>query len=208
MDYFFGASSLGLGLELSLGFIVLSVPGAFDVSVVEPLCVESTGPVDGAAGLVEPVSLRGGLMSDGEEGRRIELSLSVRPLARRFDFIIAPCLLQSHSQFLSFAILSEDATSRLVAVDDELLDIEPRSEVLLSVEVPAFGIAWPGMSFLVALLVELGRSSVVCAIAAGAASASDKIEVATSFIVASREVYCSPVTVATTCSRDNDRPLV
>jgi len=40
-------------LELSLGFIVLSpVPGALDVSVVEPVCVLSTGPVLGAAGRV------------------------------------------------------------------------------------------------------------------------------------------------------------
>jgi len=54
--YFFGAfGSLGLlgVLELSLGFIVLSpVPGALDVSVVEPVCVLSTGPVAGAAGRV------------------------------------------------------------------------------------------------------------------------------------------------------------
>ena len=52
--YFFGAfGSLGLlgVLELSLGFIVLSpVPGALEVSVVEPVCVLSTGPVAGAAG--------------------------------------------------------------------------------------------------------------------------------------------------------------
>ena len=51
--YFFGALSLGLLLlfELSLGFIVLSpVPGALEVSVVEPVCVLSTGPVAGAAG--------------------------------------------------------------------------------------------------------------------------------------------------------------
>ena len=54
--YFFGAfGSLGLVLvlELSLGFIVLSpVPGALEVSVVEPVCVLSTGPVAGAAGRV------------------------------------------------------------------------------------------------------------------------------------------------------------
>ena len=123
-------------LELSLGFIVLSAPGALEVSVVEPVCVESTGPVDGAAGLLDPVSLR---MSEGEEGRRIELSSALRPLGRRFDFIVL-CLLQSHLQSLSCAIVPDDvATSRLV-VDDEL-DTEPWSEVLLSVEVPAFGIA-------------------------------------------------------------------
>jgi len=63
------------------------------------------------------------------------------------------------------------------------------------------------MSFFVALLVELGRSSVVCAIAAGAASASARIVVVTSFIGASVSLKCSPVTVAMTCSRDNDRPL-
>ena len=52
--YFFGAfGSLGVVLELSLGFIVLSpVPGALEVSVVEPVCVLSTGPVAGAAGRV------------------------------------------------------------------------------------------------------------------------------------------------------------
>ena len=52
--YFFGAfGSLGVLLELSLGFIVLSpVPGALEVSVVEPVCVLSTGPVLGAAGRV------------------------------------------------------------------------------------------------------------------------------------------------------------
>jgi hypothetical protein len=48
--YFFGAfGSLGGVLELSLGFIVLSpVPGALDVSVVDP--VVGAAPVDGAAG--------------------------------------------------------------------------------------------------------------------------------------------------------------
>jgi len=46
--YFFGALSLGLLLlELSLGFIVLSLPGGLEVSVVEPVWVESTGPVAG-----------------------------------------------------------------------------------------------------------------------------------------------------------------
>ena len=54
--YFFGAfGSLGLVLvlELSLGFMLLSpVPGALDVSVVEPVCVLSTGPVEGADGRV------------------------------------------------------------------------------------------------------------------------------------------------------------
>jgi hypothetical protein len=54
--YFFGAfGSLGLllVLELSLGFMVpLPVPGAFEVSVVEPVCVLSTGPVAGADGRV------------------------------------------------------------------------------------------------------------------------------------------------------------
>jgi hypothetical protein len=49
----FGSLGLVLVLELSLGFIVLSpVPGALDVSVVEPVCVLSTGPVEGAAGRV------------------------------------------------------------------------------------------------------------------------------------------------------------
>jgi len=44
--------SLGV-LLLSLGFMVLSpVPGALEVSVVEPVCVLSTGPVAGAAGRV------------------------------------------------------------------------------------------------------------------------------------------------------------
>jgi hypothetical protein len=42
-----------LGVELSLGFMVLSpVPGGLEVSVVEPVCVVSTGPVAGAAGRV------------------------------------------------------------------------------------------------------------------------------------------------------------
>jgi hypothetical protein len=36
----------------SLGFIVLSLPGVFDVSVVEPVCDVSTGPLEGAAGRV------------------------------------------------------------------------------------------------------------------------------------------------------------
>jgi hypothetical protein len=40
-------------LELSLGFMVpLPVPGAFEVSVVEPVCVLSTGLVAGADGRV------------------------------------------------------------------------------------------------------------------------------------------------------------
>ena len=134
-------------LELSLGFMVLSpVPGGLEVSVVEPVWVESTGPVAGAAGRIwslEPVvlleleSLRGMLLS-GEDGRRVELSAGLRPLARRLDFI-APCLLQSHLQSLSCDMEPDEvATSRLEL--DELLDIDPRSEVLLSVEVPAFGI--------------------------------------------------------------------
>ncbi|HYV66336.1 MAG TPA: hypothetical protein VE964_08835, partial [Myxococcales bacterium] len=176
-------------LELSLGFMVLSpVPGALDVSVVEPVWVESTGPVEGAAGdagrawsplAPELVSLLGMLLS---EERCIEPS-ALRPLARRFDDFIAPCLLQSHLQSLSFAMLSDElATSRLDA-DDEL-DMEPRSEVL-PVEVPALGIDWAGMSFLVVLVDGLLRSSVVCALAAGAASASARMEVATSFIGAS-----------------------
>jgi len=51
--YFFGAfGSLGDALLVSLGFIVLSVPGVFDVSVVEPVWDWSTGPVEGAAGRV------------------------------------------------------------------------------------------------------------------------------------------------------------
>jgi len=57
--YFLGAFGsvvvvlLGLLFALSLGFMLLSpVPGAFEVSVVEPVCVLSTGPVDGAAGRV------------------------------------------------------------------------------------------------------------------------------------------------------------
>ncbi|HYV65417.1 MAG TPA: hypothetical protein VE964_04190, partial [Myxococcales bacterium] len=87
-------------LELSLGFMVLSpVPGALEVSVVEPVWVESTGPVEGVAGdagrawsplapvvPLEPelVSLLGMLLSDE---RCIELS-ALRPLARCFeDFI-------------------------------------------------------------------------------------------------------------------------
>jgi hypothetical protein len=43
---------LVLGFELSLGFMLLSVPGALEVSVVEPVCVLSTGPVAGAAGRI------------------------------------------------------------------------------------------------------------------------------------------------------------
>ena len=49
-----GEVVLELLLELSLGFMLLSAPGAFEVSVVEPVpvCVLSTGPVAGAAGRV------------------------------------------------------------------------------------------------------------------------------------------------------------
>jgi hypothetical protein len=53
VHYFFGAfGSLGDALFGSLGFIVLSLPGVFEVSVVDPVCDVSTGPVDGAAGRV------------------------------------------------------------------------------------------------------------------------------------------------------------
>ena len=49
----FGSLGWVLELELSVGFMVPSpVPGGFEVSVVEPVCVLSTGPVDGAAGRV------------------------------------------------------------------------------------------------------------------------------------------------------------
>jgi hypothetical protein len=143
--------------------------------------------------LLAPVSLRGALASD--EGRRIELSVALRPLVRRFDFV-APCWLQSHLHSFSFAMSPDDfATSRRSVAEDDEVDIEPRSEVLLSVEVPAFGIVLSGgegMSFFVALVVELGRSSVVCAIAAGAARASARIEVAASFIGASVRVAMLP----------------
>jgi len=144
--------SLGLLLlELSLGFIVLSLPGGLEVSVVEPVWVESTGPVAGAAGRVwsplepvvlpelELVSLRGKLLSD-EDGRRVELSAGLRPLARRLDDFIAPCLLQSHLQSLSCDMEPDEVATSLLELD-ELLDIDPRSEVVLSVELPALGIA-------------------------------------------------------------------
>jgi hypothetical protein len=191
-----GSLGLVLVLELSLGFMVLSpVPGALEVSVVEPVWVVSTGPVEGAAGrvrsmlepLVPPVvellesvvllaapdvllsrpSSRGVLVSL-EVGLRIELSVGLRPLARRFDLIFVPSWLQSHLHLSSFPIVSVedamppvrveapawgivlsvgDAVSLLVdalvesevLVDDEV-DIDPRSDVLLPAVAPACGI--------------------------------------------------------------------
>ena len=104
-------------------------PLALPVALVlpEPVTVPELAPVES-----RPRS-RGAFASVEVERRD---SVVVRPLARGRDFIV-PCLLQSHLQSLSME--PDDATSRLV-VDDEL-EVEPRSEVLLSVEVPAFGIA-------------------------------------------------------------------
>jgi hypothetical protein len=159
------------------------------VVLVDPVVPE---PVE-----LEPVALvsrsrsRGALVSV-ELGLRAELSVALRPEARRFDFV-APCLLQSHLHSLSFPVVSEDdATLRSGAVVDDEVDIDPRSDVLpLVVEVPACGIVLSGgeaVSFLGDVVVELGRSSVVCASTAGAARASARIEVAASFIGASVRV--------------------
>jgi hypothetical protein len=209
-----------LELLLLLGFMLLSpVPGAFDVSVVEPVpvCVLSTGPVAGAAGRVwsmpvlEPVVLlevepaalpaavplvsrprsRGAFVSE-ELDWRIELSVAVRPAAWCFDFAL-PILLQSQSHLSSFAAVSEeDATLRSDFVADEELEIEPRSEVLLSVGVVARGCVLSGGAAVsfggFETLALLGRSSRVCAIAAGAARARARIEVRASFIGASVRV--------------------
>lgn len=207
-----------LELLLLLGFMLLSpVPGAFDVSVVEPVpvCVLSTGPVAGAAGRVwsmpvlEPVVLevdpaalpdavpvvsrlrsRGAFVSD-ELDWRIELSVAVRPAAWCFDFAL-PILLQSQSHLSSFAaVLEEDATLRSDVVADEEVDIDPRSEVLLSVAVLARGCVLSGGAAVsfggFETLALLGRSSRVCAIAAGAARARARIEVRASFIGCLRE---------------------
>jgi hypothetical protein len=160
--------------------------------VLEPVVLE---PVVLEPVVLEPVALvsrsrsRGALVSV-ELGRRAELSVALRPEARRFDFI-APCLLQSHLHSLSLPIVSEDeATLRSDVVACDEVDIDPRSDVLLPVvELP--GIVLSGgeaVSFFGDMVVELGRSSVVCASTAGAARASARIEVAASFIGASVRV--------------------
>jgi hypothetical protein len=156
-----------------------------------------------------------GVLVSLELGLRIELSVEPRPLARRFDFIFVPCWLQSHLHLSSLPIVSvEDAMLRsevlvlaeapawgiVLSVGDAVslfadgvvagdeVDSDPRSEVLLPAVVPACGIVLSvgeAVSFFVDWVVVLGRSSVVCAVTAGAASARARIEVAASFICAS-----------------------
>jgi hypothetical protein len=221
---------------------------------------------------VEPVALpvvellelsRGELRSvELEPERCIELSLELRPLARRFDFIMF-CLLQSHLHLSSLPIVvsDEEATLRsvvvvdepevLVSADDEVLE---RGIFLSVAEVVSFGIVLSvdedvdvdedvlgidlsvvdvdddvlgidlsvedgGVAVVVSFLVlscvvlllgvlELGFDrSWVWANAAGAARARARIDVAASFIGASRRVHCWTITVATTRPRDNARPL-
>src|SRR5467141_1006994 len=153
------------------------------VLVAEPLALVSRSRSRGAAVSVEL-------------GRRIELSGALRPLAPRFDLIlVVPCWLQSHLH-LSSVVASVDALMlRSLVVADEEVDKEPRSEVLLPLAVPAWGCVLSGgdaVSFFVDMVVELGRSSVVCAVTAGAASARARIEVAASFIGASVRVVMLP----------------
>jgi len=187
--------------------------------VVEPV-VELLEPV---VLLAEPAALLSragsrGVLVSLELGLRIELSVALRPLARRFDFIFVPCWLQSHLHLSSLPIVSvEAATLRsevlvlaeapacgivlsvgeavslfadgvVEVVPDDEVDSDPRSEVLLPAVVPACGIVLSVgelVSFFVDCVVVLGRSSVVCAVTAGAASARARIEVAASFIGAS-----------------------
>lgn len=173
--------------------------------MLEPVVLPAAGP---AVELLEPVVLvaeplalvsrsrsRGAAVSV-ELGRRIELSGALRPLAPRFDLIlVVPCWLQSHLH-LSSVVASVDALMlRSLVFADEEVDKEPRSEVLLPVAVPAWGCVLSGgdaVSFFVDMVVELGRSSVVCAVTAGAASARARIEVAASFIGASVRVVMLP----------------
>ena len=181
--------------------------------------------------LLELVS-RGELISlELEVDRCNELSLALRPLARRLFFIM-PCLLQSHLHLSSAPIVvsDEEATFRsddvdeetepevLVSAEDEVLErgiflslevVESFGIVLsvdedvlgndLSVDDGVLGIDLSVedggvavvVSFVVLLLLEVlvlgfGRSSRVWASAAGAARASARIDVAASFIGASR----------------------
>jgi len=144
--------------------------------VVEPV-VELLEPVVLLAApdaLLSRAGSRGVLVSL-ELGLRIELSVALRPLARRFDFIFVPCWLQSHLHLSSLPIVSVEAATL-------------RSEVLVLAEAPACGIVLSvgeAVSFFVDCVVVLGRSSVVCAVTAGAASARARIELETSFICAS-----------------------
>ena len=177
--------------------------------MLEPLVPPVAEPVvellDPVVLLVEPDALvsrsssRGAFVSV-ELGRRIELSVPLRPLARRLDFvfIVAPCWLQSQLHLSSLAVVSvfalvsvDEATLRSEVVADDEVESDPRSEVLVPAEVPACGIVLSvgeAVSFFVDWVVELGRSSVVCADTAGAASARARIEVAASFIGASVRV--------------------
>ena len=155
--------------------------------VAEPV-VELLDPVVPVA---EPDALLSRSSSRGvavslELGLRIELSVELRPLAplaRRFDLIFVPCCwLQSHLHLSSVPVVS---------VDEAIL----RSEVLVLADAPACGIVLSvedAVSFFGDWVVELGRSSVVCAVTAGAASARARIEVAASFIWASVWVAMLP----------------
>ncbi|TMB03696.1 MAG: hypothetical protein E6J64_14345 [Deltaproteobacteria bacterium] len=174
--------------------------------VVEPVALPVAEPVvellEPVVPVAEPDALlsrsrsRGAFVSLEEVDFRIELSVALRPLARRFVFIFAPCWLQSHLHLSSLAVVSvEAATLRSEVVADDEVDSEPRSEVLLPAEVPVWGIVLSvgdAVSFFGDWVVELGRSSVVCAVTAGAASARARIEVAASFICASVWVAMLP----------------
>ena len=182
--------------------------------VVEPV-VELLEPV---VLLAEPDALlsrprsRGALVSlELVLGLRIELSVALRPLARRFDLIFVPCWLQSHLHLSSFPIVSVDETTLrsealvlaeapawgiVLSVGDAVSlfvdGVVDRSEVVvdevLPAVAPACGIVLSvgeAVSFFVDCVVVLGRSSVVCAVTAGAASARARIELETSFICAS-----------------------
>lgn len=142
---------------------------------------------------VEPVALRSrsrGAFVSLEVDRRIELSVALRPLARFFDFIL-PIWLQSQLHLSSLADVSEDAaTFRSDVVAEDEVDGEPRSEVLLSVEVLARGCVLSdgaALSFGGLLTLAFGRSSRVCAVATGAARARARIEVTASFMCCLRE---------------------
>ena len=181
--------------------------------------------------LLELVSCGELISLELEVDRCNELSLALRPLARRLFFIM-PCLLQSHLHLSSAPIVvsDEEATFRsddvdeetepevLVSAEDEVLErgiflslevVESFGIVLsvdedvlgndLSVDDGVLGIDLSVedggvavvVSFVVLLLLEVlvlgfGRSSRVWASAAGAARASARIDVAASFIGASR----------------------
>ena len=143
-----------------------------ELPAVEPLML----PVVPVALL--PRSRSRGAFASLEVDRRIELSVALRPLARFFDFVL-PMLLQSQLHLSSLADVSEDeATFRSDVVAEDEVDSEPRSEVLLSVEVLARGCVLSdgaALSFGGLLTLAFGRSSRVCAIATGAARARARI---------------------------------